>query len=356
MEATGHEPSIAQAPLTLACTSTFWRNAWKYEARAYRHTYWDSGTVLANLLAVAAPRELPAKVVLGWVDGPVNRLLDVDPDREAAVALVPLGRSRDVPPQPPPVRPLGLPVLPLSARERSYPEILEMHAASSLGSGAEAAAWREGAPDPRQRRFAGERVPLRPIPEEGLLRDPIEAVIRRRGSTRRFARSPIGFEQPSTALERSVKPFPADFLDRGGTPLNGAYLIVNAVEGLAPGTYVLDPEGAELRLLRAGELREEAGRLALGQDLGADAAVNVYFLADLGWVLARYGNRGYRAAQLEAAINAGRLYLASYALGLGATGLTFFDDEVTKLFSPHAAGKSSMFLLALGVPMRRGRG
>ncbi len=155
VEATGHEPSIAQAPLTLACTSTFWRNAWKYEARAYRHTYWDSGTVLANLLAVAAPRELPAKVVLGWVDGPVNRLLDVDPDREAAVALVPLGRSRDVPPQPPPIRPLGLPVLPLSARQRSYPEILEMHAASSLGSGAEAAAWREGAPDPRQRRFAG---------------------------------------------------------------------------------------------------------------------------------------------------------------------------------------------------------
>ena len=44
---------------------------------------------------------------------------------------------------------------------------------------------------------------------------------------------------------------------------------------------------------------------------------------------------------------------AAYALGLGATGLTFYDDDVTAFFSPHAAGKSVMFLLALGVPGRR---
>jgi hypothetical protein len=43
------------------------------------------------------------------------------------------------------------------------------------------------------------------------------------------------------------------------------------------------------------------------------------------------------------------LYLAAYALGLGATGLTFFDDDVTDFFSPHASGKSVMFLVAAGV-------
>ena len=47
------------------------------------------------------------------------------------------------------------------------------------------------------------------------------------------------------------------------------------------------------------------------------------------------------------------MYLAAYALGLGATGLTFFDDEVTRFFSPHAQGKSVMFLIALGNPARR---
>ena len=104
--------------------------------------------------------------------------------------------------------------------------------------------------------------------------------------------------------------------------------------------------------MRAGDFREVAGYLDLGQRLGADAAVNVYFLTDPGPLFERFGDRGYRAAQLDASITAGKMYLTAYALGLGATGLTFFDDEVTKFFSPHARGKSVMFLIALGVPVK----
>jgi hypothetical protein len=70
-------------------------------------------------------------------------------------------------------------------------------------------------------------------------------------------------------------------------------------------------------------------------------------------VFERYGGRGYRAAQLVAAIAGGRTYMAAFALGLGATGLTFFDDEVTSFFSPRAAGKSVLFLVAAGWDARR---
>jgi hypothetical protein len=56
---------------------------------------------------------------------------------------------------------------------------------------------------------------------------------------------------------------------------------------------------------------------------------------------------------MEAGITGGRLYLSAYAQGFGASGLTFFDDEVTAFFSPHAEGKSVMFLVALGVPGKR---
>ena len=52
--------------------------------------------------------------------------------------------------------------------------------------------------------------------------------------------------------------------------------------------------------------------------------------------------------QLEGGITGGRMYLASYAQRFGASGLTFLDDEVIEFFSPHAAGKSVMFLVALG--------
>jgi hypothetical protein len=58
--------------------------------------------------------------------------------------------------------------------------------------------------------------------------------------------------------------------------------------------------------------------------------------------------------QLEAGIMGGRLYLASYAQRMGATGLTFYDDEVTAFFSPHASGKSAIFLVAIGRRLRSG--
>ncbi len=54
----------------------------------------------------------------------------------------------------------------------------------------------------------------------------------------------------------------------------------------------------------------------------------------------------------RAALVAGKLYLAAYAIGLGATGLTFFDDAVTDFFAPHAAAKRVTFLIAIGVPGR----
>ena len=156
-------------------------------------------------------------------------------------------------------------------------------------------------------------------------------------------------------LKGAVADIPADFADWNREPLNQLYLIVNDVDGLPSGSYVYLPHLESLEQLGEGDFRDRAGQLDLGQELAADASVNVYFLTDLAAALERYGNRGYRMAQTEAAIMGGRLYLGAYAQRLGATGLTFFDDDVTQFFSPHAQGKSVMFLTALGRPMRRRR-
>lgn len=353
VRASGAEPAIAAAPAVVICTSTYWRNAWKYQARTYRHCFWDCGTLLANLLAAAAARGLPARVVMGFVDETVNRLLDLDPDKEVALALVPLGReSGGGPPDAPEVRPLGLQTMPLSPREVDYPAIRAMHSASSLRAEEEAAAWR-GAPLPLKLPAGGRRFPLEPLDEPGLPADPVAAVIRRRGSTRRFGRESITLAQLSTILTLATSGVPSDYLDPPGTTLGTPYLTVHAVEGLPPGAYVFHRDGPALDLLKEGPFRRESGYLGLDQALPADASVNVYFLADLRPVLERFGNRGYRVAQLEAAAAGGKLYLAAYALRLGATGLTFYDDAVTDFFSPHAAGKSVLFLVALGKPLRR---
>ena len=136
---------------------------------------------------------------------------------------------------------------------------------------------------------------------------------------------------------------PADFVNPSGSQLNDLYIIVHAVEGLEPGAYFLHRRPWALELLQRGDFRDRAGNLGLGQALPADCSAAVFFLADLNRVFERWGNRGYRATQLEAGIIGGRLYIASYAQRLGATGLTFYDDEVTAFFSPHAAGKARFF-------------
>src|SRR5258708_23849808 len=59
-EATGGERAIAHAPLTIICTCTYWRNAWKYQARTQPPFRSDKGTVLANLLPLATAPGLPA--------------------------------------------------------------------------------------------------------------------------------------------------------------------------------------------------------------------------------------------------------------------------------------------------------
>jgi hypothetical protein len=79
-------------------------------------------------------------------------------------------------------------------------------------------------------------------------------------------------------------------------------------------------------------------------------------MVNLATVLDRFGDRGYRAAELEAGVVAGRMYLGAEAHRLGATGLTFYDDDVIRFFAPSSVGgdppKSCMLVLAAGPATR----
>lgn len=359
IEVTGEEPSIPHAPATLVLTHIPWRNACKYQARAYRHAFWDSGTILSHVLTMAALEDLPAKVVVGFVDDGLRMLLGLDEEREHPLALVPLGFSSQRPTMTVlKMRALDHEVEPISEAEIVFPSITEMHQASSLETDEEVSQWREGGFERfnfESQDAVGEMIPLAPLPEAAEPQDPVESVILRRGSSRKFAREPISFTQLSTILLRAARSISTDYHLPEDQSLNQIYLIVNQVEDLAPGAYLFHRENSSLERLQSGDFRGQARHLALDQALGGDASVNIYLLSPLRSVLGALGNRGYRAAQLEASITAGRMYLAAYALSLGATGLTFYDDAVTSFFSPHAEDKSVMFLIAIGVPAKRDR-
>ena len=136
---------------------------------------------------------------------------------------------------------------------------------------------------------------------------------------------------PMAAATRVV---PLDAAPRG--TLLEHYLNVHAIDGVKPGKYRWISGG----VASVGDVespRKEGATLCFGQPLGGDSAYTVFHSALLDSLLDNLGSRGYRAAQLEAGIVSGRLALSAFALGLGATGLTFFDDLVSAYF-PHIVG------------------
>ncbi len=338
--ATAEEPSITKSPAILIFTDVFSRNSIKYQSREYRHAFWDCGTILANMLAITSVHKIPSKVVTGFVDTSICKLLGLDINVEAPIVIVPLGETSQEAQDISILQETSLDAI-ASDYAIEHPEINAMHESSSLLTETEVASW-------RRQIIAGRKssTKLIPLGKNIKVQEPLENTIIRRGSTRKFSLEPITFDQLSTILNQSTDGINSDFANH--ELLSDVYIIANAVDGLESGSYYFVKEKNALEQLRKGILRHASGNLGLDQDLPYDASVTIFFMINLDKMLEHFGNRGYRVAQLDAAISGGRMYLASYALGLGATGLTFYDDLVTNFFSPHAENKETMFLIAIG--------
>ena len=180
-------------------------------------------------------------------------------------------------------------------------------------------------------------------PPRSASEDPIEVVILRRGSTRLMRRETVRPELLTWGLSVAARVVLGD-VARDPTLLEH-FVLVHDVEGVASGAYRY--RGDRLEQGREGQHRDLAAHLCFDQPLGGDSAYTVFHAADLDEVLGAQGSRGYRAAQLEAGIAAGRLALAAFTLGCGATGLTFYDEAVSQFFATRAA---CMLVTSVGVP------
>jgi SagB-type dehydrogenase family enzyme len=349
LAAAAAEPAIAGLPLCLVLTGIPWRTTWKYRERGYRHLFWDAGAIVANLLAVAAAAGWDARVLLGFVDQEVSGLLGIGQPEEYPLAVVTVAAPTAMKATAsPPLEPINPRTRPLSRSPRSYPLGAAAQRAGELPSAAAVSGWRSKAsrlqPQPATGSFPVGDVGVAPAGT-----DTIETVILRRGSTRRFVRHPMPREVLGWVMAAATRAVPGDFVPPQATLLEHL-VAVHAVQGLPPGAYRWTQ--GEFQLLRAGAERSRTRSLCLGQDLGGDAAATIFHCAQLEPILQALGARGYRAAQLEAGVAAERLQLAAFALGVGATGLTFLDDEVSAYFATRAA---PMLTVAVGVPAYRAR-
>jgi hypothetical protein len=163
--------------------------------------------------------------------------------------------------------------------------------------------------------------------------DDLDAVILRRGSARAL--------DGTAALDARTFELSLAASLRGTRVVH--FVAVHAVEGLEPGLYRWpDLE----RPLRRGPLRDELWIACHEQDLGRDASFVLVSAVDL----AQLDNRGYRDAQLDAGLVEGRLHLAAYAIGIGASGMTFMDSELPALLGEPLAG---LLFTCVGVPFHR---
>jgi SagB-type dehydrogenase family enzyme len=295
------------------------RTGWKYGERGYRHLWWDAGTMLANLLALAAAEGLAPRLYTAFVDDQLNALLAVDGTAEMALAVVALGSS---PAAEESAQPVSTEHLATDQPALRFPLAEEAHAAGRLPDAAAVEAWRRRAE----------------ADEPRLDREPLARAIARRSSVRNYAASALPRAKLASLLAWSEAAIPAD-----APRVVGQAVSVAAVAGLPAGIYdaSLEPE----RLLAESQLRSAIGFSAMEQEHVRNAAVNVIQLARLDGVLEALGDRGYRWAHLEAGIRAGRLQVGAFERGWGAAASTFYDDDLSEFL---ATAAPPILMVAIG--------
>lgn len=323
-------------PIMFLLTSIAWREAWKYQDRAYRYCLLDIGHAWQAVALAARAMGCASFAIGDFADDQIAEQCRLSAD-EWPMLMWEL-RGEPVPGLIDGEPGAGVPN-PLSAETIVYPSIEDIHTATKLNR-------RMGASEPA-RSGSGEIMLPAPASSERAF-----------GETARSRRSALDFlgsdhsitlAQLSAMLRAALQPLDADF---ASTPFIQLYLYVHRVSGLAPGVYRYWPEAAELEPIKPGDQRFAAAGLSLGQDLAGNACVAFSMIADIDRAVRAFGDRGYRYAHFEAGAIGQRLYLAAEALGLGATGIgAFFDDAVHGYLDLAPEDGQVVYHFAIGYPV-----
>jgi SagB-type dehydrogenase family enzyme len=169
---------------------------------------------------------------------------------------------------------------------------------------------------------------------------PIGQVLAARRSKRNFLPDPITLDELGFALW-ATQGITADMngYKLRTAPSAGAlypvetYLVVRAVDGLAPGIYHLSVEDFQLELLKEGDFVQEVFQASHTQEMVRLAAVNFLWSALIERCVCKYYERGYRYIYEDVGHISANLQLACTAMdrvGCAVIG-AFLDDMATNL-------------------------
>ncbi|HEY9736698.1 MAG TPA: SagB/ThcOx family dehydrogenase, partial [Trichocoleus sp.] len=81
-------PTLESTQLALVVSTVFGRSAWRYQDRAYRRIFLDSGHLLGNLELAGAATDYRPHLIGGFADEALNKLLYLDGLQEGAIAVL----------------------------------------------------------------------------------------------------------------------------------------------------------------------------------------------------------------------------------------------------------------------------
>jgi SagB-type dehydrogenase family enzyme len=334
---------VRSAPIVFVLSSIAWREAWKYRDRAYRYCLHDIGHAWQALTLAGRAMGCDSFAVGHFPDDEVAQFCRLHQD-EWPMLIVEL-RGGSIPTREPDACETvwhGGNANRLS-QETTYTRIEKIHAATKL-DGIACRGISAAAPPPTG---SGEIKLPPPAPSKRAFGE----VVRTRRSALDFigGAQSISLAELSAMLAVTSQPFLADF---AGASFIQLYLYAHRVRGLEPGVYRLWPEFAQLELIKRGDQRVMAAGLSLGQDLAGNACVAFSMIGDFDRAARAHGDRGYRYVHFEAGAIGHRLYLASEALGLRATGIgAFYDEEVHRYLNLAPGHGQVVYHFAIGYPV-----
>jgi SagB-type dehydrogenase family enzyme len=352
-------PVLENTDIAVVTSAIFYRSAWRYEDRAYRRIFLDTGHLLGNIELSASINDYRAHLIGGFNDSQMNELLYLDSEKESVMTVIPLADLLNIRQN----LPHSTTALP-SATTTLYPEITEgellnsLHRATIIATDEKIEAnitpsnWEDKYNFPFCLKVS---VTSRPVNWGEDLID-LESTILKRRSTRAYSGASLSLDELRALLHFTYQP--QDYAGQNLDPnpdyfaldLLETFIAVSAVTGLEEGCYYYAPKAQELRQIRFKNFRQELHYLCLGQDLGRDAAAVVFHTADLSKAVAKYGDRVYRYLHADAGHLGQRLNLAAIHLGLGVSGIGgFFDDQVNEVLGI-PSDEAVIYITTLGRP------
>ena len=351
--------ALTTTKIALVTSAVFYRSAWRYEDRAYRRIFLDTGHLLGNIELAGSLTGYQPHLIGGFHDQAMNDLLYLEREEEGVMSVIPLTDFLDVKQY----QYFGNTALP-SPLQTEYQVVEDgqllkyFHHATEINHPPTVANLESetSVEDKYNFPFCSKiSTQTQPIHwGEGLLN--LEKTILKRRSTRAYTGGDITFEQLKALLHFTYQP--QDYLDQDleASPdyfdvnLIETFVVVLGVTDLEEGCYYYAPLAQELRQIRFKNFRRELHFLCLGQELGRDAAAVVFHTADLSQALAKYGDRVYRYLHMDAGHLGQRLNLAAIHLNLGVSGIGgFFDDEVNEVLGI-PTDEAVIYITTLGKP------